>query len=382
MVVSCLVAMSLGAIKVNAQTAAETKKENRPAARSNRVPAPRSPEISPDDSVTFRLRAPNAKEVKVAGEWPKGTVDMAKDDSGVWTVTVGPLPAEIYGYGFMVDGLRIADPGNPNLKPMRSPTTSIVEIRGEPPLIHDFQDVPHGTVSLHDYPSKSLGIIRHLRVYTPPGYEKNNSRYPVLYLLHGSGDNEGTWTVLGHAHLILDNLIAQRKARPMIIVMTDGHATLPNSPGATGPVVLFRNVEDFGKDLLNDVMPFVEGRYRIKAEAAYRAIVGLSMGGGQSLNIGLHHAELFSWVGGMSSYVPNPEVAAEVAIDDPKINRKLKLLWFAVGKDDSLLKQSETFDELLKQHDIKHDFIITEGNHSWPVWRRYLAQFAPLLFKN
>jgi enterochelin esterase family protein len=249
--------------------------------------------------------------------------------------------------------------------------------------VWEFQDVPHGTVRLHDYQSTSLGRLRHLRVCTPPGYERARGRYPVLYLFHGSGDNEATWTALGRAHLILDNLIAQKKATPMIIVMTDGHAFSPQFTGMPTTNMISRNVSDFERDLLEDVMPWVGANYRVRKEAAGRAIAGLSMGGGQSLTIGLNHAELFAWVGGFSSFVRNPETAVAKALGDPETtNKKLKLVWIACGKDDRLIDNARQLDELLMKKNIRHEFLETEGNHSWPVWRRYLAQFAPLLFSD
>jgi len=350
---------------------------NRPAF----TPPPLSPEIRADRTVTFRVRAPKASEVTVSGEWPGGTKAMTKDDQGVWSVTLGPLDPELYGYGFTIDGFRTADPMNREVKPMRSPTTSILEIPGNPPLLHEFQNVPHGTVRSHSYNSKSLGRLRHLRVYTPPGYDEGRSRFPVLYLFHGSGDNEGTWTVLGRAHWILDNLIAQKKAKPMIIVMTDGHAASLQTTGMPSPDMISRNVTDFERDLLEDVLPFVEAKYRVRKDAANRAIAGLSMGGGQSLTIGLNHTDLFAWVGGFSSFVRNPEAAVAKALANPDAtSKKLKLLWIACGKDDRLIENARELSGLLKKKNFRHEFLETEGNHSWPVWRRYLAQFAPLLF--
>jgi enterochelin esterase family protein len=308
---------------------------------------------------------------------------LAKDEQGVWSVTVGPLAPEIYGYAFSVDGLRMADPVNPALKPMRSPTTSILELIGQPPLIHDFQSVPHGTLRQHWYASKSLGARRSLHVYTPPGYDHEaKAHFPVLYLLHGSGDNDATWAVLGRAHFILDNLLARGKVQPMIVVMTDGHAYIPHLGGGATPNLTSRNVEDFGRDLLEDVLPFIEKEYRVKKERTYRAIAGLSMGGGQSLTVGLNHLELFAWVGGFSTFLRNPETTIAKILADPKgANEKLKLLWIACGKDDRLMEQAEQMSALLKGKDIHHQFVTTEGNHSWPVWRRYLADFAPLLFR-
>ena len=350
---------------------------NRPAF----TPPPNSPEVHADRTVTFRVRAPKANEVTVSGEWPGGSKAMTRDEQGVWSVNVGPLEPDLYGYSFSIDGFRTADPMNREVKPMRSPTTSILEVPGNPPRIWEFQDVPHGTVRLHTYQSKSLGRTRQLRVYTPPGYDKNGRRYPVLYLFHGSGDNEATWTALGRAHWILDNLIAPGKARPMILVMTDGHASSPQFAGIPTTNMISRNVSDFERDLLGDVMSLVEANYRVRKDAASRAIAGLSMGGGQSLTIGLNHTELFGWVGGFSSFVRDPQNVLAKALANPEAtNKKLKLLWIACGKDDRLMENAKQLDDLLTKRNLRHEFLETEGNHSWPVWRRYLADFAPLLF--
>jgi enterochelin esterase-like enzyme len=372
------VCLSLSACLVRLTTLAQAPSTNRPAF----TPPPNSPEVHADHTVTFRVRATKATEVSVSGEWPEGAKPMTKDDSGVWSVTVGPLDPDVYGYTFSIDGFRALDPMNPGVKPMRSPTTSILEVPGNPPRVWEFQDVPHGTVRLHDYQSQALGRLRHLRVYTPPDYEHGNRRYPVLYLFHGSGDNDATWTVFGQAHWILDNLIAAGKAKPMIVVMTDGHAYSPQFTGMPSTNMISRNVLDFERDLLGDVLPLVEAHYRVRKEAASRAIAGLSMGGGQSLTIGLNHPELFSWVGGFSSFVRDPENAVGKALANPQVtNKKLKLLWIACGKDDRLMENARQLDELLKKNHIRHEFLETKGNHSWPVWRRYLADFAPLLFQ-
>jgi enterochelin esterase family protein len=212
-----------------------------------------SPDVHPDRTVTFRLRAPNAKEVSVAGEWPGGATALTKDDSSVWTAKVGPLEPDIYGYNFTVDGLAIVDPGNPWVKPMRAARTSGLEVPDDPPRLWEFQSVPHGTVHEHAYFSKSLGMKRRLHVYTPPGYEKSLASFPVLYLFHGSGDNDATWTSLGRAHFIADNLLSQQKTKPMIIIMTDGHAFTGN-PTQVSTNLISRNVEAFGEDLLKDVI--------------------------------------------------------------------------------------------------------------------------------
>lgn len=373
----CLLCFSLSVCLVRFTALAQTPPTNRPAF----TPPPNSPEVHADRTVTFRVRAPKATEVSVSGEWPGGAKALTKGDNDVWSVTLGPLEPDVYGYTFSIDGFRTLDPVNPGVKPMRSPTTSVLEVPGNPPRIWEFQDVPHGAVRLHDYQSKSLGRLRHLRVYTPPGYDRGSRRYPVLYLFHGSGDNDATWIAFGHAHWILDNLIAGGKAKPMIVVMTDGHATAPQFTGVPGTNMISRNVSDFERDLLGDVLPFVEANYRTRREAASRSIAGLSMGGGQSLTIGLNHPELFGWVGGFSSFVRDPQTVLAKALANPEAtNRKLNLLWIACGKDDRLVENSRQFVEVLKKNGIRHEFHETEGNHSWPVWRRYLAEFAPLLF--
>jgi len=336
-----------------------------------------SPEVHHDRTVTFRLRAANAKEVKVAGEWPGGATSLTKDANGVWSANVGPLDPDIYGYNLTVDGLNIVDPANPWVKPMRAARTSAVEVPGDPPRLSEFQPVPHGTIHEHTYFSKSLSIKRRLQVYTPPGYEKNSVNYPVLYLFHGSGDTDATWTEFGRAHFIADNLLAQNKTKPMLIVMTDGHAFTGNPTQVSGDLIS-RNVGAFGEDLRKDVIPLIEAAYRVKANRDNRAIVGLSMGGGQSLGVGLRHRELFAWVGGMSSYLPAPEkLVAEVF---PESKNDLKLLWIACGKEDRLIENARQLSAALKEKKIEHEFKETAGNHSWPVWRRYLGEFLPLLF--
>jgi enterochelin esterase family protein len=376
-----------------------------------------SPEVKADRTVTFRLRAPNAKEVSVTGDWGGGRKLMSKDGQGVWSVTVGPLAAEIHGYSFNVDGFQTLDPSNSVVKPSRTLRTSIVQVPGDPPRLHEFQDVPHGTVRIHEYRSHSLDRLRGLYVYTPPNYDRDpEARFPVLYLLHGAGDNQATWTALGHAHLILNNLLAQKKVQPMVVVMPDGHAaafgpppgaaaappataaaggppagTAPSTPPAAGPgrtgggggpgEGLTRNVRAFQRDLLEDIVPFVEANYRVKSGAANCAIAGLSMGGGQAISIGLTHPERFAWVGGFSSAVFNPATALADALKDSKAtDSALRLVWIACGKDDQLMGTNRSLTTLLKEKGIRHEFLTTEGAHTWSVWRRNLAEFAPLLF--
>ena len=348
------------------------------AAPPRRPPPVRSPEIQADARVTFRLKAPNADSVIVAGQWPEGRAAMAKDSSGVWSITVGPVPPGVWEYGFQVDGLSMIDPGNPAIKPMREPRTSILHLAGQPPLLHDFQEVPHGVVHQHAYWSIALGRLRELAVYTPPGYDRNaQDKYPTLYLQHGSGDNQSTWTVHGKAHWILDNLIAQGRAVPMLVVMMDGHATAPGE----GEAARRNNTALFQRDLLEGVMPFIESTYRVREGAQNRAICGLSMGGGQSLTIGLNNADRFAWVAGFSASVPSSEAIAQALADPAAENKKLKLLWLACGKNDFLLKRNEDFIALLQEKNIVHEWHLTEGDHSWPVWRIYLGELAPRLFQ-
>jgi len=335
-----------------------------------------SPEVAADRRVTFRLQAPKATEVVVSGQWGGQPAAMTKGEGDVWSVTVGPIEPGVWEYSFRVDGVQMIDPGNPAIKPMREPRTSILQIPGQPPLLWDFQDVPHGVVHSHTYFSKSLGKLRELAVYTPPSYgQKADERFPTLYLQHGSGDNQATWVVHGKAHWILDNLIAQGKARPMVVVMMDGHAGDRSASGPGG------NTGAFERDLLQDVMPFVEANYRVKTDAADRCIAGLSMGGGQSLTIGLNHLDRFAWVAGFSSSAPSQDAVAGFLNDPAVANQKLKLLWIACGKDDFLLKRNEEFVALLKGKGIQHEWRLTEGTHCWPVWRGYLAELAPKLFQ-
>ena len=348
------------------------------AGRRGFTPPVVSPEVQADRRVTFRIRAAKANDVFLAGQWANGRTSMTKNTNGVWNATVGPIEPGVWEYSFEVDGVAMIDPGNPAIKPMRQPRTSILHLPGEPPSIHDFQAVPHGVVHQHTYHSKSLECLRELAVYTPPSYSQQpNTRFPTLYLQHGAGDNQATWTIHGKAHWILDNLIAQGRVKPMVVVMMDGHTTPANS-GAGG---FQNNASLFERDLLEDAMPLIETNYRVKTTAADRAIVGLSMGGGQSLTIGLNHLDRFAWVGGFSSAVPSGDAINGILKDSTAANEKLKLLWIGCGKDDFLLKRNEDFVAMLKEKNIRYDWHLSEGGHSWPVWRKYLAELAPKLFQ-
>jgi enterochelin esterase-like enzyme len=351
---------------------AQAPSTNAPA-RRNFTPPIISPQIAADHMVTFRVRAAKASEVAVQGQWKNGRSSMSKSND-VWSVTVGPIDAGVWEYSLNIDGVSMIDPANTWIKPMREPRTSILHIPGDPPKLWDFQDVPHGTVNFQSYHSKAVGKVREMAVYTPPGYYNTRAEYPLIVLQHGSGDNQATWTVHGKAHWILDNLIAKKEAVPMVVVMLDGHAATGGGAGGSG---LNNNTQLFEKDLLEDVLAIVEKTYRVKKGAKNRGIVGLSMGGGQSLTIGLNHNDQFGWVGGFSSAVPNKETVDK----NIEAAKKLKLLWIGVGKDDFLLQRNNEFDAYLKEKSVPHEYVITEGNHSWPVWRDYLTRFAPKLFR-
>jgi enterochelin esterase-like enzyme len=348
------------------------------------APAPRPtaagayPQVSSDGRVTFRLHASNAHSVTVTGQIAAQPVALEQQSFNIWTATVGPLAPDLYEYSFVIDGVEMVDPGNRTIKPARNPTQSILEIPGNPPLLQDFQPVPHGKVSLHAYQSHALGLRRSLQVYTPPGYDADAAaRFPTLYLFHGSGDTEAMWVALGHAHWMLDNLIAQKQAKPMIVVMTDGHAAV--GPGVTSA----QNLDAFERDLLGDVMPFVAANYRTQEDGAHRAIIGVSMGGYQSLSIGLEHPELFAWVGGMSSAIMGQDRVQTLALlgDGTALKRQLRLLWFGCGRADGLLAGNERLDAALTARNVPHEFITSAGGHGWPTWRKYFPLFVPKLFQ-
>ena len=340
-----------------------------------------SPEIGPDRRVTFRLRAPNVNEVILSGEFIRGNTNLIKNDEGVWSLTIGPIEPEIYHYNFTIDGVRTIDPGNPDLKTGSTAQTlsSVLEVPGDTPAFYDGQPVPHGEIHTHWYHSKSLGTLRRLTVYTPPGYDPGRrTRYPVLYLFHGANADETAWTRLGRVNLILDNLLAVGAIKPFIVVMPLGYGVPPGTRGGD-------NTAQFSRDLLEDVIPYIEARYRAYTDRDRRAIVGLSMGGGQALSIGLNHLELFSHVGGFSSGLGNannfPQTYADLIADPEGANKRLKLLWIGCGRDDGALRGSRSLSEFLTGHEIRHTFRETDGAHTWMVWRRHLHEVAPLLFR-
>lgn len=348
--------------------------------RSERVV---SPEVGPDRRVTFRLRAPRAERVTVERLFflARGTpLVLTKDAGGIWSGTVGPVEPGLYEYNFSVDGMPIVDPGNPLIQPQLDPRASILEIPGNPALVTECKDVPHGSVHVHHYKATALqGRMRRVHVYTPPGYEARTAgKFPVLYLLHGSGDNDATWSVYGRANFIVDNLLADKKIKPMIVVMTDGQP-VPRGPVVSG-VTRPDNTVVYGEELSGDVMPLVEKLYRVRTDAASRAIVGLSMGGRQALTVGLNHPERFAWVGGMSSSIPPDDTIATALGDGKAINKRLRWLWVGCGQEDAAFANNQQFVAKLDQRGITHVFHATPGAHNWPLWRAYLVEVLPQLF--
>lgn len=342
-----------------------------------------SPEVSSDHHVTFRIFAPKASEVTLTGDWlgTQPAPKLNKDERGVWSITVGPFEPSIYIYSFTVDGVAIPDPVNPRIKLRARTSASMVEVKDDTPAFWEPHDVPHGIVEINWEKSEAIvGETRAIWIYTPPDYVKTTRRYPVLYLLHGSNDTAAGWTMAGNANFVMDNLLAGGKALPMIVVMPFGHATPFGVPVPAGGVTNDALFEDY---LLRDVIPTVEARYRVLPGRENRAIAGLSMGGGQSLRIGLGHLDLFSAVASFSGAVPPDfEKRFEALLKDSKsTNQKIKTLWIGCGQQDSLFNRSKNLSELLTKYQVRHVFHPTDGVHNYTVWRKYLAEYAPLLFR-
>lgn len=369
-----------------------------PAAPSARDAAPRrgpqgpqvvSPEVLPDRRVTFRILAPEAQVVRLSASDIPGNnqgTPLTKGTNGVWEVTLDPQGPGAYRYNFNVDGVAVIDPRNPATSESNNNVWSLVYVPGAEFM--DTRDVPHGAVAAVTYYSKALGRFRRMHVYTPPGYESGKGKYPIFYLLHGAGDCDEAWTSVGRAGFILDNLIAAKKAKPMVVVMPAGH-TGPFRFGGprTAP-------DDFSRDFLNDLMPYAEQHYRVYQDRKHRAMAGLSMGGGQTLNIGIPQLAKFGYLGVFSSGVfgitgggpgrqpqgPSFEEQHQQVLDDPNLKKGLQLFWFATGKDDRLMETTRATVAMFKKHGFNVVFEESEGAHTWINWRNYLNEFAPQLF--
>lgn len=359
------------------------------------APAIASPVVA-GGKVTFRLRATDAKAVTVSGDFGPD-VPLGRDAEGVWSATVGPLKPDEYVYYFIVDGVRLPDPVNPQVKIgyVPSTTTSLVNVPGDGPAFYDVQDVPHGEIRTLLYKSQSNKVTRELNVYLPPGYDANaRQRYPVLYLLHGFANDHHSWHRYGRANDILDNLLATKAIKPFIVVMPlgyggasvngDGNGIPPANAGAFGGDFAL-----YERDILEDIIPLIDARYRTLANRENRAIFGFSMGGMQAGRFGLGHLDTFSYVGMMSagllgnpaSAAVGPDPIAPLAANPAAANKQLKLLWIGCGVDDTAMVGARTTHEALQKAGIQHTFVESEGAHHWRVWRRYLRDVSPLLFR-
>ena len=385
-----------------------------------------SPEVMADRRLAFRIYAPQAEAIRIAaGDIPGvgQTTQLTKGENGVWEVTIGPIDPGAYRYNFNVDGVSTIDPRNPATSESNTNVWSLVVVPGSEFM--DTKNVPHGAVAEVTYNSTALGAFRRMHVYTPPGYQTGTTRYPVFYLLHGAGDSDDAWTSVGRAGFILDNLIAAKKAKPMIVVMPAGHTSRGPAPGG----VVGRNAtQEFVKDFTADVMPYVERHYRVLTDRAHTAIAGLSMGGAQTLHIAVPHLGRFSYIGVFSSGLiggfpdlmpagrgappattpttpssgaaaaPAPGASAPAAnvgpptasdwakqhaatLDNPSLRKGLKLFWFPTGKDDGLITTTSATVDMLKKHGLNATFTETPGGHTWINWRNYLNEFVPQLFQ-
>lgn len=346
----------------------------------------KSPEVHSDGTVTFRLSAPSAAKADVQVELASGvsTYAMSKDTNGLWSANSPPLKPDIYSYKFSVDGLEIVDPSVREFVPNFFDQGGLFTVPGSAPEPWEETDVPHGTVRHRFYRSKILNGDSDFYVYTPPNFDSRaNTKYPVLYLLHGYSDMANAWTVMGRANFILDNLIVDGNAKPMIVVMPFGYGA---------PKVLERgwkfehdalwrsNIERFSDVLLNEIVPQIEHDFPVEKSSNGRAIAGLSMGGAESLYVGLNHPDQFAWIAPMSAAVFDDPASTFPNLDQRQA-AKIKLLWIACGKDDDLLKNNRQLKSWLASRNIKFQSVETEGAHTWQVWRRNLVDLATLLFK-
>ena len=355
-----------------------------------------SPQVNDDNTVTFRLFAPNANSVKISGDFLPESTGLVKDDNGVWSFTTpSPLEPELYMYSFDVDGMRVLDPANVYMIRDVATVTNIFMIDDENSPTHNYfvNDVPHGTVSRVWYDSPTLDKKRRMTIYTPPGYEESGESYPVFYLLHGAGGDEEAWMALGRASQILDNLIAQGKAKPMIVVMTNGNAVQSAAPGesAEGLVVPSFDVSRMNRGEFETSFPeivnYVDSHYRTKADKENRAIAGLSMGGYHSLHISKQYPDMFDYVGLFSAAIFPPESSSSPVYEnfDAKLKTQFeknpKLYWIAIGSDDFLYNDNVEYRKILDSNNYPYTYVETPQGHIWKNWRIYLNEFTPQLFQ-
>ena len=354
-----------------------------------------SPEIHENKTVTFRIKAPKAVKVQVLGDFlSKGVADLVENKEGVWEYTTPePLAPELYSYAFVVDGLKVNDPNNVYMIRDVATVNNIFIVGGERADLYMVNKVPHGSVAKVWYHSPSLGIDRRMTVYTPAGYETSGKRYPVFYLLHGMGGDENAWSELGRAAQILDNLIAQGKAEPMIVVMTNGNADLEAAPGESSlgympPTTrLGKTMEGSFETHFPEVVKFIDKNYRTKANKKNRAIAGLSMGGFHSLHISKQYPDMFDYVGLFSAAIMPGKNATSPIYKDMEGKLKLQfakkpaLYWIAIGKTDFLYKANREYRKLLDEKGYPYEYFENEDGHIWRNWRIYLTEFTPRLFK-
>ncbi|HEY3443446.1 MAG TPA: alpha/beta hydrolase-fold protein [Paludibaculum sp.] len=368
-------------------------------AQGQQGPQVTSPEVLPDRQIVFRILAPKAETVALQGgdilNLPKGGPVFVKAENGVWETKVGPVIPGAYRYRFVVNGVAVNDPRNPAVSESNTNNWSVVQVPGAEFM--DVKQAPHGAVAAVHYYSSALGRFRRMHIYTPPGYELGKGKYPVFYLLHGASDSDDSWTSAGRANFILDNLIAAKKAKPMIVVMPAGHTRTTFGPAPGGAAAR----DEFSEDFVKDVMPYVEKNYRVLLKREQRAIAGLSMGGGQTLTISMSHLDKFAYIGVYSSGVfgsgPRPAATAPVdlnaspnpawekerlaTLDDAKLKKGLKVFWFATGSEDFLLNTTKMTVGMFKRHGFAPVYKETTGGHTWVNWRDYLNEFAPMLFQ-
>lgn len=366
-----------------------------------------SPEIHTDNSVTFRLFAPNATAVQITGDFlptekmetPMGQMDgpgktnLKKGENGVWEYKSSPLGPELYNYSFIVDGMTSIDPSNPFLIRDVASVTNIFIIGGGHADLFKTNDIPHGTVARRWYDSPGLGMDRRITIYTPPGYESSNQKYPVLYLLHGAGGDEEAWIALGRTAQILDNLIHQGKAKPMIVVMPNGNVIQDAAPGEGSmgfykpQFMVPKTMDGTYESTFMDIVKFVESNYRVHADKSNRAIAGLSMGGYHTMHISRFYPNTFDYIGLYSAAIMPREDATGKVYNDiegtlkTQMKNGYKLYWIAIGKTDFLYKANVEYRDMLDKMGMKYEYVESEGGHTWRNWRVYLTQFAPRLFQ-